>query len=571
METNLFIQISFILAITVSIAFIFRFLKQPLLVAYMMAGIVCGPLFLNLLNGEAYLYKAFSDFGVVLLLFIVGLELNFSYLKKIGKTSAVVGLFQFILNFCLVFLASTYWLDLSLISSIFLALASCFSSTIVILKLLNDKHDEESVYGRYTIGLMLIQDIISIVILFLLSLAYSDGTSSISFWLLGKILAVAGILLLSYKFALPKILDKIACSGEFLFIFTVAWCFGIASLMVWAGLSIELGAIIAGLTLGSSRYRPEIISRIKPLRDFFLVIFFVILGGMADFSNTKSILIPALILSAFILIVKPVILYIILRVQRFTRRNSCLSAATAVPLSEFGFIILLAASKAGYIDGLELSIFTIATIITIFISSYVIGYNDKIYNLLMPVFLLFGHDKNIQRESHKESFDAMVFGYHRAGWKIGNALEKAGFKFAAIDFNPGCVVRLKQNHIKVFFGDSSDIEFLKSLPFEKTKLVISTIPSPEDQLVLINYLKSKKKNITIICTLYNKRYLEKLYEAGADYVMLPHLISGTWMAHVISRGNLSHKSVLQKLRKAQAHEMEGDINHPIVHTVNNFS
>jgi len=569
MEQNLFLQISMLLAVTVSIAFIIRFLKQPLLVAYMIAGIICGPLFFNLLNSEANLYKTFSNFGVVLLLFIVGLELNFSYLKKIGKISLIIGLLQFLLNFFLIFILADY-LGLSYWGAIFLSLASCFSSTIVILKLLNDKKEEESVYGRYTIGLMLIQDLISISILFILSIFYENGGSGFGIETLIKIILVAIVIIFCYKFVLPRVLDKIASSGEFLFIFTVTWCFVVASLMVWSGLSLELGAIIAGLSLGASKYQPEIISRIKPLRDFFIVIFFIILGSLADFRDVSSVLIPALVLSAFAIFIKPLILYFIYRATKFTRRNSFLSALTATPFSEFGFIILLAAIGSGYLQGPELSIFTLAAIITIFFSSYLISYGTKIFNLLLPVFLWFGKDKWIQVEDKKESFDVMVFGYHRTGWKIGNALREMGLSFATVDFNPSDITRLKNQDIKIFFGDVSDIEFLKALPLQKTKVIISTIPSPEDQLVLINYFRAKHKNITIIATLYNKRHLNNLYEAGADYVMLPHLLSGTWMANLITKGMLNRKASWQHLRKIQDHELEGTLDHKIMKKLKGF-
>ena len=341
--------------------------------------------------------------------------------------------------------------------------------------------------------------------------------------------------------------------------------------MVWSGLSLELGAIVAGLSLGTSKYQPEIISRIKPLRDFFIMIFFIILGSLADFRDFTSVLIPATILAFTVIAIKPIILYVIFRTQKFTRRNSLLPALTAVPLSEFGFIILLAASRLGYLGGQELSIFTIATIITIFISSYLITCSSSIYNFLLPVFLIFGQDKHIQKEDAKESFKAIVFGYHRTGWKIGNALKEIGISFAAVDFNPENLTRLNDHNIKAFFGDVADVEFLKALPLKKTKFIVSTIHSPEDQLVLLDYLKSKKKKMTIICTLYNKKYLDRLYEAGADYVMLPHLLSGTWMSGVISIGALSHKRTLQKLRKVQVRELEGSLDHHEIHKIINFS
>lgn len=562
MEHNLFLQISALLAITVSLAFIVRFFKQPLLAAYMLAGIVCGPLLFNLLHEQQDLYQAFSNFGVVLLLFIVGLELNFSYLKKIGKTSVVIGLLQFLFNFTLILLVINFF-DLSVVSKIFLALVSSFSSTIVIMKLLSDKQDEESVYGRHTIGLLLIQDIISITVLIILG--FSAKNSGLAFdWLsLAKIVAVFSLIFLFTKYLLSTTLDYIASSGEFLFLFTVAWCFSIASLMVWSGFSLEIGAVVAGLTLSSSKYQPEIASRIKPLRDFFIVLFFVILGSLADFSNVSGVIIPAVILALAVIIIKPLLLFIIFRVFKFTRRNSFLSALASTPLSEFGFIILFVLISAGYLSGLELSIFTVAAIITIFASSYLISYGYQLYNLLIPFFNLFGFDKHVQQEDVKEKFEAVIFGYHRTGWKIGHALKKIGIKFAAVDFNPDNISRLVLRNIKIFFGDASDIEFLKELPLEKTKIIISTIPSPEDQLVLLDFVRSRKLKVIVICTLYNKKYLDKLYEAGADYVILPHLLGGMWMAELIDQGLLKRKNTWSKQRAIQIKDLEGSIEHEL--------
>lgn len=555
MEANLFLQLSALLAITVSVAFFVRLAKQPLLVAYIIAGVIGGPLLLNLLSSGEHMYDAFASFGVVLLLFIIGLDLNFSYFKKIGREVIIIGLSQFVLNFFLMFpLALSFGFNLN--NAIFLALASCFSSTIVVLKLLGDKRDEEAVYGRYTIGLMLVQDVISILILLYLSFSNPVGILSVfSWWFIVKVVAVMVAIILTAKFVLPSFLQRIASSGEFLFIFTVAWCFGVASLLLWCGFSLELGAVIAGLSLGSSRYQAEIASRIKPLRDFFIVIFFIILGSKADFSQIEGVLIPALLLSSAVLIIKPIILYLLFRWRHFTRRNSFLSALSSGQLSEFGFIILFAA--VFYLDGRELAIFTVAAIITIFFSSYLMSYSYQIYNFLMPAFLLFGRDTNVQKEDVKENFEAVIFGYHRTGWKIGEALKKQKIKFAIVDFNPENVKHLQEQKIKTFFGDASDIEFLSALPLEKAKIIISTVPSPEDQLVLINFVKKHNPKAIMIASLYHKKYLPALYTAGADYVILPHLLGGAWVADVVSRGELKRKSTWNKYRRQQASDLKG--------------
>lgn len=556
MDSNLFLQLSALLAITVSVGFFVRLAKQPLLVAYIIAGIIGGPLLLNILPANEHTYSAFANVGVVLLLFIIGLDLNFSYLKKIGKETMIIATWQILFNFLLI-LPLTKSFGFSWAGAIFLTIATCFSSTIVILKLLGDKQDEETVYGRYTIGLLLVQDLISIFILLYLSFSnQSQSISGLPYISLVKFFVVVSSIILITKFVLPKLLKNVANSSEFLFIFTVAWCFGISSLMLWSGFSLEIGAIIAGLALGSSRYQAEIASRVKPLRDFFIVIFFMVLGSGANLQQVDKVLFPAIVLAAFILIAKPLVLYILFRSRHFTRRNSLLAALTAGQLSEFGFIILFAGAASGYLNGDELGIFTIAALITIFFSSYVITYSYKIYNLFLPVFSLFGKDKYAQKEEVKETFEAVIFGYHRTGWKIGEALKSKKIKFAAIDFNPDNNTLFKTSGVKAFFGDASDVEFLKSLPLKTAKIIISTIPSPEDQLVLIHFIRRHNPNAIMIATLYHKKYIKSLYKAGADYVILPHLLGGSWAAEIILQGELKKRSAWKKYREQQNEDIE---------------
>lgn len=555
MEANIFLQLSALLAITASVAFFVRAAKQPLLVAYIVAGIIAGPRLLNILSGSDALYHAFASFGVVLLLFVIGLDLNFSYLKKIGREASLIGLAQFLLNFGLT-LPIAHSFGLSWTGSAFLAMAACFSSTIVVLKILGEKRDEDSVYGRYTIGLMLVQDMISIFILLALSFGTVDNLA-FSWLPLIKGLLVAVLLTVVIRYFLFELLDKVASSGEFLFIFTVAWCFGVAALLNWVGLSLEVGAIIAGLSLGSSRYHREIASRIKPLRDFFLLIFFLLLGSQADFSRFHEVVLPALILAAFILIAKPIILYNLFRLRRFTRRNSFLSALSSGQLSEFGFIILFAGAAGGYISGRELSIFTVAAIVTIFFSSYLMTYSRQAYTFIAPILLHFGEDRHVQKEPSKEKFEAMIFGYHRTGWKIGQALSRQKIKFAAADFDPELVKHYRHSGMRMFFGDVSDVEFLLSLPLEKVRTVVSTVPSPEDQLLLISFLRKINPKVVIIASLYHKKYLDALYKAGADYVLLPHLFGGAWAAEVIDNGELHQRRSWSKYRRQQALDLNG--------------
>jgi len=555
MEGNIFFQISVVLGITISIAFAVRFLRQPLLIAYIVAGIICGPLFLDLIQGDKEIFDSMAQFGVALLLFMIGLSLNLNHLKKIGKVSIITGLGQVVFTSVVGFIILSL-LNFSFISAIYLSIAITFSSTIIITKLLSDKRDTERIYGRYTIGLMIVQDIIAILIMVALGTLGRDNNIFDSVWtLLTKGILLIIFLFLISRYCLPFIMKKVAETGEFLFIFTVTWCFGIASLVHWLGFSVEIGAIAAGVTLGSSPYQMEIASRIKPLRDFFIILFFVILGSEMVISDIGSILLPGIILSIFILIGNPLILYILFRLLRFTRRNSFLAGLTAAQVSEFGFILLFTGSQLGHIGGNEFSIFTVVAITTIFVSSYLITYNNKIYHLISPVFhYFFGKDKRHQIDEKKEIFDVWIFGCHRFGWRACKALTKKKVKFSVVDLNSATVEKVKKMGVPAFFGDVSDIEFLETLPLQKAKLLILTTPDPEDQKTLVSYMQRFKKKPAIITNLHHYKHLDELYSIGANYVIMPHLLGGQWIAEIIEKYPWDKKT-LAKLRRQQMDQL----------------
>ncbi len=551
MEGNIFFQISVILGITISIAFVIRLLRQPLLVAYIVAGIFCGPFFLNLIDGDQKIFDSMAQFGVALLLFMIGLSLNLNHLKKIGKVAVITGLGQVIFTLICGF-GILFYLGFSYVSSIYLAIAITFSSTIVITKLLYDKRDTERIYGRYTIGLMIVQDIIAILILIILGTTSQESSTLNSLWMiLLKGMVLVSFLFVVSKYFIPRIMDKVAESSEFLFIFTITWCFGLASIIHWFGFSIEIGAIAAGLTLGSSNFQREIASRIKPLRDFFIILFFIILGSEMAISDFGSVLVPGVILSLFILIGNPLILYILFRIFKFTRKNSFLAGLTAAQVSEFGFILLFTGRQLGHIENQEFSIFTFVAITTIFISSYLITYNNQLYKFISPIFhLFFGKDKRHQIDEKIEPYEVWIFGCHRIGWMASRLLKKKKIRFAVVDLNCDTVEKLREKGITAFFGDASDIEFLEALPLKKAKLVILTTPDPEDQKTFLSYIKHFKQQPIVITNLHHYKQADEIYSLGADYVSMPHLLSGEWIAKILKKYPLQRRK-LQKMRREQ--------------------
>jgi len=552
---SIFINTSIILSIAIVIAFIVQIMRQPLIISYIVTGIICGPLFLGITDASYEFFEILSELGVILLLFLVGLSLNLEHLKKIGKVSVITGLGQVIFT-SLIGLALLLVIGFNLSSAVYLSIAITFSSTIVIMKLLSDKKELRTVYGRYTMGLMIVQDIIAISIMIIMPVFSSDESFSLAILTIFlKFIFIIAIVYFLSKILLPIILKQAAKSSEFLLIFTLAWCFSISGLGAWIGLSLEIGAIIAGLSLGSSIYKDEISSRIKPLRDFFIVLFFIILGSEMNVDNFWSAVWPSFILSIFILVGNPLILYYLYRICKFTRKDSLLAGLTAAQVSEFGFVFLFVAQQNGFIDNQVLSIFTIVALSTIFVSSYLITYNYQIFNFLKPILDKFGKDRYKEKKIKNENFEVLVFGYHRLGWKICEALTAKKKSFAVIDCDPTAINKLIRRKIPHFFGEAGDIDFLQDLPIENTKMIISTLPNAVDQLALVHYIKSIDEKKIIISSLSHINFLDDLYRAGVDYVLVPHLISGQWISEILQEKQWSKKTFLN-LKNKQKNEMQ---------------
>ena len=554
MTLDIFSQLSILLVIATATGFLTKLLRQPFMIAYILTGIAAGPLLFNLLHSGQHFYEVFSDLGIILLLFVVGLSLNFNYLKKVGRVALVAGVGQVVFT-AIIGILLLKVLGFSLHTSVFLAVAITFSSTIIITKLLSDKKDTDSVYGRYTIGLMLVQDVIAIVILLLLDSGLNNfGLLQSILLLVAKGAALIGATYILSRFVVPKLLDRVAYSNEFLFLFTLAWCFGITVLIKNLGFSLEVGAIFAGLSLSSSPYQMEIGSRVKPLRDFFLILFFIILGAEMNLANLSNALVPGVVLSLFILIGNPFILYILFRVMKFTRRNSFLAGLTAAQVSEFGFILLFIGKELGYVSGNELAIFTVVALVTIFTSSYLITFNEQLYKFFLPMFKFFGKDRFQQLEKNPQLYDTWIIGYHRIGMRIVETLRQQKKSFAVIDFNPEVVKQLEKQKIPVFFGDVADIEFLAELPLHKAKTIISTIPSVDDQINLLKHVRAHSKKVNIIVNSSQIEFINTLYAEGADYVIMPHLLGGSWISELLKKTKFNSQST-KKLKEEQLQEL----------------
>lgn len=551
-----FIHLALILLVAFVVSYIIRLFKQPVIIGYILAGVVISPFILQA-GASQEIITLFSDFGIAFLLFIVGLHMNPKIIKEIGVSSLLIGLVQMSLTFGIGFLVSSKLLGFNIVTSAYIGIALAFSSTIIILKLLSDKRQLDSLYGKLSIGILIIQDLVAVAVLMFIS-SMSSGTSFGSFAVKG-LLAGSGLIILLFLvgfFVLPRMIKGIASSQELLFLFSICWCFVIAALFSYLGFSIEIGALIAGIVLSISPYSIEISSKIRPLRDFFLIIFFIILGFNINLSNLSSIFASAIIFSVIALIFKPLILMWLTSLGGYTKRTNFLLGTTLAQVSEFSLIVLALGVSIGHISENILAIFTLTAIITITISTYMIIYSENFYNK-MKWFAKFFEKKNIKKKQKiKKQYDAILFGYNRIGFGILSSLKKIKKNYLVIDFNPDTVDNLTKLRIPCLYGDIYDTELLNELPLDKVQLAISTVPDFETNFLLIEFIRRVNPKAIIIVRAHQIKDALSLYAKGADYVLTPHFLGGEYVAKMIRESKIDVNNY--KLEKSKHIKMLKD-------------
>ncbi len=552
MAITAFVELSIILVIAMLMSALMRFLKQPAIIGYVLTGVLVGPIALNVVRSEGTM-SVFSEIGIAFLLFIVGLTLSPKIIKEVGKVSLVTGIGQVTFTFIFGFLINTL-LGFSLVTSLYVGIAITFSSTIIIIKLLSDKHDMEKLYGKISLGILLIQDVIVLFLLIAIS-SFSNGTNLLTnaFSTLFKGIIIIAVLVLFTIYLLPKVCKFFARTQEYLFLFSIAWGLGLASLFNYFGFSIEMGALIAGVTFATSPYHYEVSSRVKPLRDFFLILFFVLLGSQMAFGSISNFIIPAIVLSIFVLIGKPLIIMIIMGWLGYDKKTGFFSALAMSQISEFSLILVAVGAKLGHLTMEIVSLVTMVGIITIAISTYLIIYSPQIYDKISGALSIFERKNVSFKKVKKEKQDIILFGYDRIGYDFVDTFKKLKKKFLVVDYNPEKITELEKRKIKCIYGDANDTDFLEQLNINNAKMIVSTIPDFETNLILANYIKKINKKIILLLVVYSIAEANELYKQGATYVIMPHFLGGSHASNMIQRYGFNVKKFTEKKKKHIQH------------------
>src|SRR3989338_6404703 len=384
MAQEVLLYLSIIIGIAAILAVIARMIRQPPLIAYLVAGILISPVVLGptltTLIGDgtatSELIQVFAHIGVAFLLFIVGLSLDFRVLKEIGGVATIAGIAEIVVTGGIGALIAV-GLGFANKEVLYIGAALAFSSTVVVVKILSDKKEIDTLHGRIALGILIVEDFVAALALMTIPLVEHQGDI---IWIVGKLViaigASIGVLMLS-GVILPRVLDYLARNQEALFLFGIAWALSLATLFDALGFSLEIGALIAGMSLASSKYTLELSGKMKPLRDFFVVLFFVFFGSQLAGTIDASLIKSALLFSLFVIIGKPLIVMTTLRFFGYKKRTNFLAGSSLAQISEFSLIITLLGFSLGHLSQEIMSLVILIAVITIGASSYSIYYSHR--------------------------------------------------------------------------------------------------------------------------------------------------------------------------------------------------
>ncbi len=517
-----------ILAATV-LAYVARWLRQPLLLAYIGAGLLVGPPGLGIVQNQERIAEL-SELGLALLMFIVGLEIDLRKLVSSSRVGVPVGVGQVVLCSFLAW-AAMQAVGFGGLPALYLGVASAFSSTMIVVKLLSDKSELDTVDGRLTLGILLVQDVLAIVVLALQPNLQHPSLAPI----LGSLVAGLGLVggaLLAARYALTPLFRWAAKSPEIVLISAISWCLLIGYLAVLADFSIAMGALIAGVTLSALPYTLDVVAKIRGLRDFFVTLFFVALGMQLELGSAR-VLFAAAVLSAVVVGSRFLTVLPMLVTAGFGARVGILSSLALGQTGEFALVIVSIGLALGHIDREVTSIIALTLVVTSTVSTYMVMSNHALARRAMDLLARFGlHEGGtpIAGEMMTAAEPGIILlGFHRTASSLLHMARHgpAGDPLHIIDFSPEAYQRLCALGVPVVYGDISHLDTLERVGVEHARIVLSTVSDDflrsTSNMTLLRAVRRINPEARVIVCAETVAQARALYAAGADFVIMPRL------------------------------------------------
>lgn len=526
---DVFTEIAVLLLVAAVFGAIGVRLRQPLIVAFIAVGILVGPSVLGWVSADDQV-DLLAKLGIALLLFVVGLKLDLHIIRTMGPVALVTGLGQVIFTSVIGYFIATA-LGVAPVSALYVAVALTFSSTIIIVKLLSDKREVDTLHGRIAIGFLIVQDIVVVLVMIGLTALGEAGDATGLGWEAIEVLVKGGLFIaaisLLMRYVLTPLLHQLAKSPELLVLFAIAWAASLGAMGVHLGFSKEVGAFLAGVSLASTPYREAIGARLVSLRDFLLLFFFIDLGAGLNLATLGAQVIPAILLSLFVLIGNPLIVMIILGAIGYRKRTAFLAGLTVAQISEFSLILGALGLSLGHIDADTMGLITLVGLITISVSTYMILFSHPLYEKMSPWLGVFERKRAYREEAwdlvtDESGVDVILFGLGRFGSGIAREMRQRGHRVLGVDFDPELVRRHEGDADAVRYGDAEDPEFLATLPLEQVPWVFSSLREMPVTLALLHGLRHHGYKGYVAVTAHAASDARQLKQAGADHVLIPY-------------------------------------------------
>lgn len=558
-----FTEIASLLVMAAVIGFIGLLLRQPLIVSFIVVGLISGPSVLDIVHSEEQIHLL-SELGIAILLFLVGIKLDVKLIRSIGGVSVLTGLGQVIFTSVI-----GYFIGLAIgldhITSIYVAVALTFSSTIIIVKLLTDKREIDSLHGQIALGFLIVQDLVVVVAMIVLAaIGIGSGQGGeqdtsmlhVAFSGIGLVLFVVVFV----RYIANPLSERLAKTPELLLIYAIAQATMFAAIGDLLGLGMEVGGLLAGVALASTPYRESIAARLGPLRDFLLLFFFIALGATLDLSLLGSHLSGAVIFSLFVLIGNPLIVLVIMGAMGYRKRTGFLAGLTVAQISEFSLIFVAMGISLGHMQQDILGLVTLVGIVTIGISTYMITYSHQLYTLFEPLLGIFERRGTPREQSSDHyaqgNYQVIILGLGRLGTAIALGLRDKGIKVLGLDFNPTAIKQWNSLGLATEYGDVTDAEFVTELPLRQAQWIVSTIPQHHTGLTLEDTRKTViqltrttgfKGKLALVSQ--SKIDSEELKLLGVDLVLEPFQDAAKRATELLLDGMNLHTGQPAKVRK----------------------
>jgi Kef-type K+ transport system membrane component KefB len=551
LEGYLFYEIAALLVLAAGVGFVGLLLRQPLIVSFIAVGIIAGPSVLGIARSDAQI-DLLAELGIAVLLFLVGLKLDFNLVRTLGPVALVTGLGQVVFTTVFGFLIALA-LGLDPRTAIYVAIALTFSSTIIIVKLLSDKREIDALHGRIALGFLIVQDIVVVIAMISLSAigvgaaaGEAGGFGDVA-RVLGYGLAMLAFVLVFIRYVANPLVERLSRAPELLVSFAIGWAALLAAVGHYLGFGKELGGLLAGVSLASTPFREAIAARLASLRDFLLLFFFIALGASLDLSVLGASVGPALVLSLFVLIGNPLIVLAIMGAMGYRKRTGFLAGLTVAQISEFSLIFMAMGVAIGHVAPEALGLVTLVGLVTIAASTYMITFSHRLYDLFEPVLGVFERrTTGAEPEGGPEAaapHDVLVFGLGRYGLGIAGALRDGGKRILGVDFSPEAVRNARVQGYDAIYGDATDPEFLAHLPLRHAEWLVMAVPEHETGVThddprrsLLRAARDLGFAGRVAVAAAREETAETLTAARADLVLMPYRDAAYAAARMIAGG-----------------------------------